>query len=137
MSLDKLYPKPLLRLAAEAHGAGRLSRADRSATRVNPLCGDKITFDLQLLNEIVTALGHDTKACVLCQASASVISQIAIGKITSDISVLRDQLKAALEGRGTMPSSYEAFAAVSAHKSRHNCVLLPLDTLIEGLMQRT
>ena len=42
-----IYNARMLRLAAEATGAGRLSEPDGSAEIVNPTCGDRITVDVR------------------------------------------------------------------------------------------
>ena len=47
MSDDPLYKKELLRLAADATGAGRLAAPDASAEAYNPACGDRITIDYE------------------------------------------------------------------------------------------
>ena len=45
---DPLYKKELLRLAADAHGAGRLAGATATGHAHNPICGDKVVVDLVL-----------------------------------------------------------------------------------------
>lgn len=132
MSVDELYPKPILRLAAEAKGAARLPSPDVTVTRVNPLCGDKIILDLQIAGERVAALGYDAKACVLCQASASVLAEAAIGQDRNAIKSLHDSVKAMLMGAAAPPPAFAVFTATRPHRSRHACVLLPLDALIEA-----
>lgn len=133
MSFEDLYPKPILRLAATAQSARRLDAPDVTVTRVNPLCGDRIVLDLHLKDEAVSALGYEVKACVLCQASASVLADAAIGQNRGGAEALRAAVKAMLGGGDPAPPAFEAFTATRPHKSRHACVLLPLDALIEGL----
>ena len=69
---DDLYAKELLRWAADASRAGHLSDPKRTATVNNAMCGDKVTveFAVDPTHEI-TDCRHETKACVLTQASAS------------------------------------------------------------------
>ena len=76
---DPLYRKDLLRLAADAIGAGHLAAPDASATAHNPACGDKVTVDLALEAGRITALAHHTHACVLAQASAAILAEAAVG----------------------------------------------------------
>lgn len=133
MSLDALYPKPILRLAAAAAGALRLADPDITVIRVNPMCGDKITLDLKMDHEKIAALGYEVKACVLCQASASAMAEQLPGKTRRDTSALRDSVKTMLEQSAEAPAGFAPLAAVQPHKSRHACVLLPLDAVIEGL----
>ena len=135
MSFEALYPKPILRLAAEAQGAGRLPAPDVTITRVNPLCGDKIVLDLQIVDERVSALGYEVKACVLCQASASVLATAGLGRHRAEAEQLKLSVKMMLQEAAEPPPGYAAFVATQSHKSRHACVLLPLDALIEGLEQ--
>jgi nitrogen fixation NifU-like protein len=133
MSFEALYPKPIMRLAAAAEGAGRLTSPDVSITHVNPLCGDRIVLDLKIEEGRVAALGYEVKACVLCQASATVLARHAPGTAQRDAELLRDALKAMLEQKAEAPPAFADFTAVQPHRSRHACVLLPLDALIEGL----
>jgi nitrogen fixation protein NifU and related proteins len=135
---DDIYQTDLLRLAAEAAGAGRLADADASVTVDNPLCGDRVTIDIKLADGAVVALGHEVKACVLCQAAASVIGRHAIG---ADPARLRETALAV--ARILKPddqraeeanwSELAAFRPVASHKSRHACVLLPFRALTQAL----
>ena len=70
---DPLYKKELLRLAADAHGAGRLACASAIGHAHNPVCGDKVVVDLVLEDGRVVEIRQDAKACVLTQASASIL----------------------------------------------------------------
>jgi NifU-like protein involved in Fe-S cluster formation len=44
---DPLYAKPLLRLAANAIGAGRLNPHDAEGHAHNPTCGDRVSVTLR------------------------------------------------------------------------------------------
>jgi NifU-like protein involved in Fe-S cluster formation len=133
MSLDALYPKPLLRLAATAHGAARLAQPTATATATNPICGDKITLDLQVKNELIVAVGYEVKACVICQASASAMSAALAGQPQTRIAALRIALKAMLSENGQAPDGFSDFEAVRPYPSRHGCVLLPFNAALDAL----
>ena len=45
---QQLYNDAILIEAKAAHGHGRLSAPDASITCDNPLCGDRVTIDLEL-----------------------------------------------------------------------------------------
>ena len=76
------------------------------------------------------------RACLLCQASASIICTHAVGesmaRIDEIMEAVRRMLKedAALSGEAWPDLS--AFTPVVAHKSRHQCVLLPFEALIKA-----
>jgi NifU-like protein involved in Fe-S cluster formation len=133
---DPLYRKDLLRLAADAAGAGRLPRPDAAATAANPACGDRITMAVTLAGDRLAALAHDTHACVLTQASAAILGGHAPGHTRAELAALKDAVAAMLKG-GETPAApfgdYAVFEGVADHPGRHSCVLLPLTALIEAL----
>jgi len=133
---DPLYRKEILRLAADAHGAGHLRGVHAIGTAHNPACGDKVTFEVAVDNGRIAALAHETKACVLSQASAAILGRDAKGLSRADVEALREKVTALLAG-APPPSppfdSYAAFEGVAGHRNRHACVLLPIDALLAAL----
>jgi len=133
---DPLYRKELLRLAADAMGAGRLEHPHGSATAHNPACGDRVTVDLEVEGGRITALAHHTQACVLTQASAAILGGQAKGLDRAGLQALAGHVAAMLNG-GAIPSppfqAYGAFDGVAGHKGRHTCVLLPFKAALEAL----
>lgn len=135
---DDLYAKELLRWAADASRAGRLPDPKLSATVNNAMCGDKVTieFALDQANEVADCR-HDTKACVLTQASAAILAANAQGTTAASLSDLKEALTAMLKEGKDAPagkwSAYGIFAPVREHKSRHTCVLLPLEAAEKAL----
>ncbi|HKD23507.1 MAG TPA: iron-sulfur cluster assembly scaffold protein [Rhizomicrobium sp.] len=130
---DPLYRKELLRLAADAHGAGRLARPDATGHAHNPTCGDKVSVDLTLEGGRVRAIAQETKACVLTQASASILGERLAGASRADVEALMQALTTMLTG-GPAPAPpfdvYGVFDAALAYPSRHRCVLLPLEAVL-------
>ena len=133
---DPLYKKALLRLAADAAGAGHLPQPHASATAANPACGDRVTMAVTLKDGRVTALAHETRACVLTQASAAILGAHAAGLTRAELSALKAAVAAMLQG-GPIPDApfadYGTFDGVVGHAGRHTCVLLPLTALIDAL----
>lgn len=131
---DPLYKKELLRLAADAHGAGRLTSASATGYAHNPICGDKVVIDLVLDGGRVTEIRQEAKACVLTQASASILGKSLSGATRSDIEALQRAVSAMLEAQGPVPGEpfgdYAAFDAALAYPSRHTCVLLPIEAVL-------
>jgi NifU-like protein involved in Fe-S cluster formation len=131
---DPLYRKDLLRLAADAVGAGRLAAPDASATAHNPACGDRVTVDLTLEGGRITALAHQTHACVLAQASAAILAGAAVGLDRGGMTELAAAVGAMLKD-GTVPPrpAYGVFDGVAGHAGRHRCVLLPIEAALAAL----
>jgi nitrogen fixation NifU-like protein len=134
---DPLYSKQLLRLAASAVGAGQLESCDASGTAHNPICGDRISVTLKLENGRVTELAHSTQACVLTQASASILGAQLAGNKRA-VEILQEQVSAMLKGGDIPPApfaDYEALLGAASHPNRHKCVLLPLEAVLDALSE--
>ena len=133
---DPLYRKELLRLAADSMGDGRLDSPDGSATAYNPACGDRVTVDVLLEDGQIVALAHQTRACVLAQASASILGAHAKGLDLAALRALAEDITGMLAG-GATPNApfqdYAVFDGVAGHKGRHKCVLLPLEAAMAAL----
>jgi NifU-like protein involved in Fe-S cluster formation len=108
---DPLYRKDLLRLAADAHGAGRLSVPHVTGQAHNPACGDKVTVDLALADGRIAQIAHDTKACVLAQASSSILGRALKRANRMDVEQLRASVAAMLAAHGPTPlPPFDAYA---------------------------
>jgi nitrogen fixation NifU-like protein len=136
---DQLYHQAILELAKKARHASRLETPQASVTVDNPLCGDRVTLDLNLADGRVGELGHQVRGCLLCQAATAAISQRAPGETPDTLrevaQEIGDALARAPEAAGELWPELAAFAPVHAHKSRHECVLLPFEALTQALDQ--
>ena len=134
MSDDPLYRRDILRLAADAHGAGRLAAPNAIGTAHNPACGDQVRVELALAGDRITALAHTTQACVLTQASAALLADAAPGQTRADLAALADGVRAFLKG-GPAPGGFGVFDGVIGHAGRHSCVLLPFEAALNALQK--
>ena len=132
MTDDPLYRREILRLAADARGAGHLPAPDAAATVHNPACGDRVTVEITLDAGRVTAFAHTTQACVLTQASVSLLASKAQGQTRAELALLTEHVRGFLKG-GAAPEGYQPFDGVAGHTGRHICVLLPLEAALEAL----
>ena len=134
---EDLYHKTLLDLAATPEQ--RLEEPDRSATVDNPLCGDRITVDVKLEDGKVTEFGREVRACLICQATAAVLSRTAIGRTEAEIAAAAQSVKEMLKAGAEPPdgdwSEMANFQPVADYRSRHGCVLLPFDALKKALSE--
>jgi nitrogen fixation NifU-like protein len=132
---DQIYQERIVALAKAKTGAGKLDAPTKSARRDNPLCGDRVTIDVKLDGQgRIAEIAHQVRGCLLCQASASALASLAIGRDASGIAELRQDADCAL-GRevGESHEPFAAFAPVRDHKSRQECVLLPFEALKDAL----
>ena len=134
---DDIYDRAIKDLAHLGHGSGQLAAPDRQARLDNPLCGDRIDIELRLSDDgFVAELAHQTKGCLLCRASASILGLYAPGYSAAEIEAIGAGLTAMLASGGSPPTAWDElglFLPVRAHPSRHGCVLLPLRALQTAL----
>jgi NifU-like protein involved in Fe-S cluster formation len=137
---DPLYAKDLLRLAAAATGAGRLQVFDAEGSAYNPTCGDRVSVTVRLDDRRrIVEMAHETSACVLAQASASLLGSNLEGADEAAVRQLRADVGAMLrEGELPAPpfSDYTALSGAAAYRNRHTCVLLPIDAVLDALGKR-
>ena len=137
---DDLYAKELLRWAADVSRIGHLPDPKRAATVNNAMCGDKVTMEFAVdpTHEILDCK-HETKACVLTQASAAILASNASGESADSLARIKTKVAAMLKDGAPAPSgkwsAYAIFAPVREHKSRHTCVLLPLEAAERALSE--
>jgi nitrogen fixation NifU-like protein len=133
----RLYHQAILDAAAARTGEGRLQHAHASATVDNPLCGDRVRVDVAVSGGRLDGVAHEVRGCLLCEAAASVIGANAPGEPLDQLAALRHALRDFLGSRSPgLPERWPAlqmFAPVADHKSRHDCVMLPFDALVEAL----
>lgn len=134
---DPLYKKEILRLAADAQGAGHLDAPRIEGDAHNPVCGDKVHVELALDEQgRVIAMAHDTKACVLAQASASILGRALKGASREDVEDLANEIGLMLGANAPPPpapfDAYSAFEGVVEHRNRRRCVLLPVEAVLNA-----
>jgi nitrogen fixation NifU-like protein len=136
---DELYQQAIKELARAAHGAGRLDAADATALRDNPLCGDRVRVDVALREGRVRALAHETRGCLLCRASASILGLRAAGAMPGEIGAIAQALRGFLASQRETPPQWEelaVFAPARGYPSRHGCVLLPFEAFVAAMDSR-
>lgn len=133
---DDLYHAAIMDRARAAAGDHRLSDADATVTVDNLLCGDRVTLDVRMDGERIATLGYHVRGCALCQASASVMAEALPGATRNDAEAMEAALRALLETgmeAADRWSVFGMFRPVGSHRSRHGCVLLPVNALKPAL----
>ena len=132
-----IYQDSIIEWSKRNEHEGPLLDEDCRATMNNPLCGDRVSVELRLKGEGILEMGHQVKGCVLCKASSAHLAALAKGLTLDNMKSMRQDLDRALKATEDdthdFPESHEIFRPVRSHKSRHSCVLLVYDTVIEAL----
>jgi NifU-like protein involved in Fe-S cluster formation len=128
---DELYGQAIKDLAGRPGIV--LDKADTSISLDNPLCGDRVTLEIAMLDGRVGSMGYQVKGCLLCKAAAALAAEQAAGLGAEDAARLLDQVSTMLK-KGAEPAfpTLAVFLPVRPHKSRHDCVLLPFKALAKA-----
>ena len=121
--------------ARRASGHGRLAHPHGSATVDNPLCGDRVTIDVELGPPgKVARVGHVVRGCVLCEAAAVLVAERAPERGLEELLRAGAGVDSALRDGASFPwPELEMFAPVRGVRSRHRCVGLPFEALAAAL----
>lgn len=134
---DDLYQQAIIDLAKRSREQPRLPKPDRTATIDNPLCGDRITLDLALDGETVVNVGHKTRGCLLCEASACLIVKHAPGEMLDALEakaeLLVSSFKDADQDLTELWPGLQTLAPARRYKSRLECVTLPFQGLLRAM----
>jgi len=135
--LNEVYNKRILQFAADIPLLERLSDADATATAVSRLCGSKVSVDIKMDGDVVSAFGHDVKACALGQASSSILARNVVGSTAGELRRVRDEMHVMLKEDGPPPEGKWADLAilepVRDFKARHASTLLTFDAVCDAI----
>lgn len=133
---DALYNTAILRLAASIPHQERLEAPQASVRKVSPICGSRVTVDLDLdAAGRVTRFGQEVRACALGQASAAILGAEIVGKTPLELAKARDALAAFLKGEAETPGDWPGIDILSParpHKGRHGSILLAFQAAAEA-----
>ncbi|MFA5951292.1 MAG: iron-sulfur cluster assembly scaffold protein [Hyphomicrobium sp.] len=136
--LDDIYSQRIFELAAATPPSRRLEHPDASATAHSKLCGSTITVDLALASDgRVREFAQTVKACLLGQASASIVGREIIGTAPSEFRAVAATMRRMLKEKGPPPegrwSDLALLAPVRDYPHRHASTLLVFDAIERAL----
>lgn len=129
MELDSLYQEVILDHYKKPHHKG-LPLGEIKVHHVNPNCGDEITLSLSIKGEKIEDLVWDGVGCSISQASASIMSDLVVGKSVAEAGQALREFTELMQSKGTIKGDEEiledaiALAGVSKFPARVKCALL-------------
>jgi NifU-like protein involved in Fe-S cluster formation len=137
--LSDVYNKRILELAANIPALGRLENPQATATAHSRLCGSKVTVDLSMEGDVVSAFAHDVKACALGQASSSIMARHVLGATAEELRAVREAVRRMLKENGAAPDGrwrdLAILEPVREYKARHASTLLTFDAVVDAVGQ--
>ena len=134
MQLESMYQEIILDHYRNPHHKGLRDPYDAEVYHVNPTCGDEVTLRVTLKDvggeQVVEDVSYDSLGCSISQASASVMSDLVIGKPVREAMRIGDAFLALMQSKGEAEpdegvlEDAVAFVGVSKYPARIKCALL-------------
>jgi nitrogen fixation protein NifU and related proteins len=134
MQLESMYQEIILDHYRNPHHKGLREPFDAEVHHVNPVCGDEVTLRVTLKDvdgePVVEDLSYDALGCSISQASASVMSDLLIGRPVGEAMRINQVFLELMKSRGAGVPDEDvledamAFAGVSKYPARIKCALL-------------
>nr|WP_218868628.1 SUF system NifU family Fe-S cluster assembly protein [Pseudoclavibacter chungangensis] len=127
-----MYQEVILDHSRRRAGEGELPDADAAHFERNPTCGDELTMRVRLdaTGERVKALAWQGDGCSISMASASVLSELAVGRTVEEVDELVSTFRELLRRREPSEADEElledaiAFRGVAKFVMRVKCAML-------------
>lgn len=114
--MDDLYRDYILEHYRRPHNFGVLENATATQEGANPLCGDRITLQLRVMDGQIAGVGFTGRGCAISQASTSLLTDEIKGKPVDQAAALTSDDVLELLGIEISPA-------------RMKCAMLSLETL--------
>ena len=134
MQLESMYQEIILDHYRHPHNKGLREPYDAEVHHVNPLCGDEVTVRVTLKaaggEPAVADVSYDSLGCSISQASASVMTDLVIGKSVDDAVAISQEFLELMQSKGAAQPDEDlledavAFTGVSKYPARIKCALL-------------
>ncbi len=134
MQLQDMYQEIILDHYRNPHHKGLRDPFDAQVYHVNPTCGDEVTLRVALKDTggdpVVEDVSFESLGCSISQASASVMTDLVIGKPVSEAMKIGDAFLELMKSKGQLEPDEDvledavAFAGVSKYPARIKCALL-------------
>ena len=127
----------IIKFASNTSNVGLTNKYTFKSIKKNSMCGDLIKIELILKNSKINSMKYETESCILCEASASLLSK----RIKNlPIKILKEELK---QLKNTpvndlnfiFPKKFKEFKFLinKDNSNRLNCIYLPIDAVLKAL----
>ncbi len=136
--LGDLYQEVILDHNRQPRNFGALAGANRRAEGFNPLCGDRVTVQLEMQDGVVRDIRFQGTGCAISKASASMMTESLKGRSREQAEALFQEFHRLLTGDGAAPDpealgKLVVFSGVREFPVRVKCATLAWHTLRSAL----
>mgnify|MGYP001227447529 FL=1 len=131
--LRDLYQEVILDHNRNPRNFGPLEDADLRADGHNPLCGDKLSIAVNVVDGVVTDIRFEGSGCAISKASASLMTEGIKGRTLDEARKLFGRFHQLVTDRSVPPDEelgkLAVFAGVRDYPARVKCAILAWHTL--------
>lgn len=134
--IDDLYQEVIIDHSKKPRNFGKMEGSSAKAEGFNPLCGDRLTLQLRLDNDVVTDVKFTGAGCAISMASASLMSEALKGKTRQEAEALFERFHLLLTseaGKSEGLGKLAVFSGVREYPARVKCATLAWHTLHAAL----
>jgi nitrogen fixation NifU-like protein len=130
MKVEELYQEIILDHYRAKHHSGLREPYEAEVLHVNPTCGDEVRLRVHLVGDTVADVSYEAVGCSISQASASVMTDLVIGRDVAYDLDLYEEFLTMMQGKGQIEPDEErledgvAFAGVAKFPARVKCGLI-------------
>ena len=136
MDLAELYRDVIVDHNRSPRNRGRLPDSTHHAEGDNPLCGDRLSLDVELEGDVIRDLRFEGSGCAISTASASLMSEAVKGRTRAEAAEIFGAVHRMLTGEPADAGrlgKLAALAGVRAFPARVKCASLCWHTLNAAL----
>ena len=126
----------ILKIASDTKNHKVLDKCTHKAKQKNSMCGDEMEVSVKVGKDQILDFGYQSKSCIFCQASASVLSNFSINNKISNIDKAINFFETFFQNDETkIPKEFKKFKVLfhKSNLSRKECILLPFKALNKAL----
>ena len=142
MNLDELYTEMIIQYSRETKHRKQMDNATATKRGVNPSCGDDITLQILIEDEIVKEIAYIGEGCAISHASTEMLAELIEGKTVEEAKELIETFLGMIKKDITEEEKLEKLGSaivlqnISNMPARVKCAVLAWHTLKEALKNK-
>lgn len=140
MQLDDLYRRVIMDHYKNPRNRGKFEEGALTIDLNNPTCGDRISLQLQVEDDIVKNARFTGEGCSISMSSASMMTEAVKGRTVGEALELADRFSSLMKGESVEFDDYEdieALSGVNKFPARIKCATLAWNALKKGMEQES
>ena len=130
-----MISRDIIKIASNSKFEGLKKRYTHKSSAKNSICGDSIKIELIINKSKIVSMRYETEACILCEASASLLANKIKNLYLIDLKrILIDLKKIKKTKKIFVPRRLKEFNRLlnKDNLNRINCVILPIEALLKA-----